>query len=353
MRKPTARPTVRWRRLSFWSWLNLAGLGVLWALENGVAERTGPTTLLLYLPQHPFLLGCAGLLAGAIVKKQRKWAAFNGAVLLVFAVILLGVHLPWARLQRAPVGAARVRVMQWNIHLAQGGPEEIARQIKALNPDIVCLEEATGEFHNGVLVDHIPALLKQFDGWHIVRASEVITLSRFPLLKQQTYQHPAPSARQVLRTAWQTPGGPLDVIAAHISTTAPGTHYGNLSPADPRRIVEIVQNARASAQARARQLPTIDRAIYDAAATGHPFVLMGDFNNPPRGLFYRHLKARLTDSFTASGLGSGFSFPAKLPLLRIDYVWLGRGVSARRSFTVPTRASDHRALVSDVDVTWN
>ena len=345
-------PTPRWKTLRFWSWLNLGALGLVWTLGSGVAERTGFTALLLYLPQQPFLLGTVGLLAWSLKRKNRVWTVFNGAVLVLFAVILLGVRLPWARLQGAPVGAKRVRVMQWNIRLGRGGAEEIARQIKAQNPDIVCLEEATGHVENGVLVDDMPALLAQFENWNVVRGSEVITMSRYPLLNQKSYHMPAPNSRDIVRTTWKTPGGPFEVIVAHISATVTFTRYSNNSPADPRRVLETVGSIGASAQKRASQLPTLDRAIFDAVATGHPFVLMGDFNNPPRGQFHRHLKTRLTDSFAVAGLGSGFTFPAKLPVMRIDYVWTGRGAQARRAFTVPTRASDHRPVVCDLDVVW-
>ena len=325
---------------------------LVWALENVIAERTGPTALLLYLPQQPFLLPSLGLLIWSLVRRRAQWALFNGAALLVFAAVLLNVHVPWARLQSPPAGATRVRVMTWNLRVMEAGVDAIAREIRAQNPDIVCVEETASRNAQGMMRDRAPELKKRFPSWHMARTGDVAIFSRWPLVQQQVYAQPAPNLRPLLATTWQTPGGPLRVLGAHISTAPARNRYGNRSPWSLRRVLETTENIRQTAQVRAAQLPAIDSALIDALGAGQPFLLAGDFNNPSRGQFYRHLGERMTDSFAAAGWGSGFSFPASWPVMRIDYIWLGSDIAARRSWTVPTSSSDHRALVSDVDVTW-
>ena len=140
------------------------------------------------------------------------------------------------------------------------------------------------------------------------------------------------------------------LLVAHVSTAPPQSHFAGRRVADGNRLLETFRNVRGTAQTRLSQLPTLDRALNDAQNSGHPYVLAGDFNNPPRGIFHRHLKARLTDGFAQAGWGSGFTFPARLPLMRIDYLWLGRGVRAKRVWVTDTSASDHRAIVGDLDV---
>ena len=316
-----------------------------------MAERTAFTTFGLYLPQHPFLLPTLILLIWAVYKKNRRACWFNGATLLIFGVILLGVHIPWARLLPAPASSHGVRVMTWNVLSSSAGTQKIAGAIKAQKPDIVCLEETLGR--RGLVPDRTPELIGRFPGWHAQRANEVTLLSRWPIANVRQYKNLKTSTRRVLAVTCQTPDGPLDVIVAHISTSALGSHYGGRKPSSWNRLLETARLVHGTAQTRLKQLPALDMALDEAAThSGRPYVLAGDFNNPPRGGFYRHLKARLTDSFARAGWGSGFSFPAKLPVMRIDYIWLGRGVSARRSTVMPTNASDHRALVSDVAVRW-
>jgi len=76
-------------------------------------------------------------------------------------------------------------------------------------------------------------------------------------------------------------------------------------------------------------------------------VIAGDLNLPPRGRLYRRLTEDYVDAFRAAGVGYGYSFPATLPMLRIDYLLAGRGLRVRRSRTLATAGSDHRAVLAD------
>ena len=333
------------------SWLNLGALIVWWTLINGIAERTAFTTLGLYLPQHPFLLPTIALLIWALFQKKRGPMLFNAATLLVFGVVLMGSHAPWLRLWPANPKATRARVMTWNVLSSQGGIEKISSEIRRQQPDIVCLQETLGR--RGVVSDRTPELLARFPGWHAARAHDVTVLARWPLQDERRYPHPKPSRRRVLAVTCLTPGGPLDVIVAHISTTARGARFGGRKPGNVSRAIETASLIHQTAQTRLSQLPVIDGALADSKRGGRPYLLAGDFNNPPRGGFNRHLKTRMTDAFAQGGWGNGYSFPAKFPVLRIDYLWLGRGLRARRCFTVPTNASDHRATVADLEIEWN
>ena len=337
-------------KLPAWSWLNFLALVCWWILIDGVAERTTLSALGLYLPQHFFLLPTTILLIWSVLAKKRVPLLFNGAVLLVFGAILLGFHAPWTRLLPARTGAARARVLTWNIFLSSAGTQKIARAIQAQNPDIVCLQETLGR--RGLVADRTPELIGRFRGWHAARAGDVTLLSRWPLQNVRYYAHPKPSSRRVLAATCQTPGGPLDVIVAHISTSAPGSRYGGQRPRSLRRLLETAELVQETAQTRLSQLPILDAALADSRESGRPYLLAGDFNTPPRGGFHRHLKGQLTDAFAQGGWGCGFTFPAKLPVMRIDYLWLGRGVRARRTYVAPAIASDHRATVSDVEINW-
>ena len=333
------------------SWFNLGALTVWWTLINGVAERTAFTSLGLYLPQHPFLLPSILLLIWALLQKKRGPILFNVATLLVFGTLLMGSHAPWLLLWTVRSKATRVRLMTWNVLSSQGGVEKVSGEIRRQQPDIVCLQETLGR--RGIVADRTPELIARFPGWHAARAADVTVLSRWPIENERRYPHPKPSSRRALAVTCQTPDGPLDVIVAHISTTARGARFSGRKPGSASRAIETASLIHQTAQTRLGQLPVIDRALADSKQSGRPYFLAGDFNNPPRGAFNRHLKRQMTDAFAQAGWGNGYSFPAKFPVMRIDYLWLGRGLRARRCFTVPTNASDHRATVADVEVVWD
>ena len=324
--------------LVFWSIVNAVLLAVLVALENGVGEKTAPTALLLYLPQHLFGALTIALLVASAWRKNWRVFALNGLVFGLFCGFLLGFRVPLG----AHSEANSVRVVTWNIAQNPRGTAMVAREIRALNPDIVCLQETTAPL--GVR-DQTDDLLAFFPGWTSRRAREVTTLSRFPLLSSQSYAMPLPFRRKLLETRWNLPRGELTVFNAHIATTARGAGRQGRSSNLFLRAASIARHAAGTAQTRAAHLPIIDAAISQSKT---PFLLAGDFNNPPRGYFHRHLSARMSDAFAASGFGLGQTYPASFPLLRIDYLWLGPGLRAKRCFVPNSRASDHLPVVSDV-----
>ena len=86
-----------------------------------------------------------------------------------------------------------------------------------------------------------------------------------------------------------------------------------------------------------------------------PFVLVGDLNAPSRSVVYRTFAGKLTDaSKLLRGGGPRIAtFPAGMPVLRIDHVFVGAGVRVTGMHVPATPlakvASDHRPLVVDLE----
>lgn len=328
-------------RLRFWACLGAAALPVLWLAENGGGERTGATALLTYLPQH--LWGMAPLLCGflALRNRRRKVALLCGASLGFWVWALMGLSFH-------PLGPGQkdVRIATYNIALRTGSATAYAAQIKAWNPDIVCLQEArrsyppqrAGESPVGEMI------AARFPGWHLESAGDVLTMSRFPISESRVFLLRAGSTRRILALTVQTPAGALRVLNTHISTSFSGQkkHFGL-----PAELADVSANARAAAQARLEQVEPLTVALNADVKT--PLVLCGDFNTPPRGLFYRRLNAHLNDGFAGAGNGLGLSFPSRFPLLRIDYIWT-RGAHAVAVRVDKAGASDHRMVIADVQL---
>lgn len=83
-------------------------------------------------------------------------------------------------------------------------------------------------------------------------------------------------------------------------------------------------------------------------------ILAGDFNAVSRSPSYRMLTRRLRDTQVDAGGRSAATFPSRLPLLRIDHIFIGEGITARRTFVHDTplarRASDHLPLCADLEI---
>jgi endonuclease/exonuclease/phosphatase family metal-dependent hydrolase len=83
-------------------------------------------------------------------------------------------------------------------------------------------------------------------------------------------------------------------------------------------------------------------------------VLCGDFNAGPLSPLYFLLRRRLRDAQRGPGRRARATFPSRFPLLRLDHVWLGQGLSAD-AVHVPRdalarMASDHLPIVVDLSL---
>ena len=335
-------PKRRRSRLAKTSLAVFAGFLLLWVLENWLGERTTFSASLLYLPQHGWGLFALLLLVVALGKKRFKLALFNAAALGFWLSFLMGAHVSFAR--HTP--SATVRVLTWNVARGRFALDQLEIQIRAQNPDIVCLQETQG--FEGQKISYFPGdeLKRRFVGWNYEIGGDAMTLSRFPLLSSRVL--PLQGTRKILETTWQTPRGPLRVFNVHIATSLSGrAPFKSPTRNLFKKIGDALITPRSDAQILLNQFPALETARTGSGAN-LPSVLAGDFNTPPRGIFYRRLRQNWGDAFADKGNGLGLTFNAPFPLLRIDYVFLSPNVRATRAFVGEKGASDHRLVVADV-----
>ncbi len=231
-----------------------------------------------------------------------------------------------------------MRVATYNIHGGVGvdrrrKPERIAEVIASLDADIVGLQEVEGRksrskidqahYLAGKLELNLvegPLLLEGKGGYGNA------LLTRYPVLEveRRVFQRPGSQTRGLLDVLLEPPGfGPLRVIVTHLE----------------------VRDHRI----RSTQMREIKHLIDDGAPG--PTVLLGDLNE----WWNRRLALRALDR-TVQFLHSPATFPARLPLLRLDRIAV-RGLKstdhdnrAQRVDTLLTRlASDHLPLVAELE----
>ncbi len=81
----------------------------------------------------------------------------------------------------------------------------------------------------------------------------------------------------------------------------------------------------------------------------HPLILAGDFNALPRSRAYLRIASRLRDVQILASRRSRPTFPSRMPLLRLDHVFVNPAVEVLGVWTVRTKlavqASDHLPLM--------
>ena len=224
---------------------------------------------------------------------------------------------------------------------------ELRAAVRAVGADVVCLQEvmgteagrdAGGAPHYEFLADR---MWPQFaygrnavypDGHH----GNAI-LSKYPIVSHVNHDvsvagrgigdDRTPEKRGLLHCALRVPGTPreLHVICAHLG----------LSEAH-----------------RAQQLALLCRIVRDEVPDYEPLIVAGDFNDW-RGRAHAILErgARLHDVFVQSPGSAARTFPARLPLLRLDRIYV-RNAEAHAPVVLPRRPwshlSDHAPLLAEV-----
>jgi endonuclease/exonuclease/phosphatase (EEP) superfamily protein YafD len=311
------------------SGLNLFVLLALWLLETLLAERQWLVTIISYVPQHPLGLVTVVLLVWALVARDVRGFALNLPALALFAFFFMGVNVPVRALMAGKPEGSPLRVMTYNVLSGKLGVDQVTDAFQAESPDVMCVQEAPA-------LKVRQRLERAFPRFSSAQEYELIVLSKFPIRKRVVHRIPV-TRRTVLETVLDVNGRAVHVVNLHFNTL---DIQGVVSP-------DLTAFERFRLNSRARWFVT-SLVMNILNATHDPVIVCGDFNLPLRGALYNALHSRLEDAFRVAGWGSGFTYSAILPVIRIDYVWTTDQWRATRAFVPVARASDHRAFVADL-----
>lgn len=239
-----------------------------------------------------------------------------------------------------------VRVLVYNVHAgkdAAGGDnlERVADLVRATNADVVLLQEVDRGTRRSGNVDQ-PSVLAQRTGFAAAFGKTldydggeygIAVLSRWPITQQTLVRLPVEppqrrsggsyEPRGAQRVIVRAPGGDLALINTHLDASRED-HY------------------------RRQEIRTVLAVARDAA----PMVLVGgDFNSTPESEVQADVRqVGVRDAWVVCGKGDGFTYPADVPIKRIDYLYLTGAATCSRAEVPETTASDHRPLLVTVQL---
>lgn len=249
--------------------------------------------------------------------------------------------------------ARRLRVMTYNTHGCVGTdgkcrPERIADLIRRFSPDVVALQEVdvgqqrSGSLDQALRIAELTNLSAHFTSARNVGegryGNAILTHHPYELRAEGILpvRRGEVRAAQWLRLAIGQ--GHLDVVNTHLSL-----HF-----------LERLQQFRALFSDDPDSPIGRHPAPFPAlrGSLDH-LILCGDFNAGVLSPLYYLLRKRLRDAQRASGGWGQATFPSRLPLFRLDHIWLGKALSAG-AVHVPRdpaarAASDHLPIVVDLD----
>jgi endonuclease/exonuclease/phosphatase family metal-dependent hydrolase len=208
---------------------------------------------------------------------------------------------------------------------------------KAGNVEILCVQETRTD----VLIG---ALRQAFGFSHFFKKEGTVIFSKYPFVAQGE----VPFGRTSNSCIWadlKTPEGTLRVYCVHLQSNKMSFTANKIATKGDLRekqtwkdIRFVLSRYKTGAQIRAKQVQEVTKHI---AASPHPVLVCGDFNEPPLSYAYRQLSKNLQDSFREKGAGLGTTFAGRIPFLRIDYVLADKHFRVVEHRVLRAELSDH------------
>jgi len=227
-----------------------------------------------------------------------------------------------------------VRLVTWNIkHAELRGLDAIAAQLRALEPDLIGLQEVDRDVPRSGHVDQTRQLGDALGMAHGFASALVLDGGDYGcalLVKPALIGH-----RQLAVRAVRLPGG-----------RGPGEEPRTLLSARAAGLRVFVTHLDLPDSIRGEQA----EAILAALGSTRGAILLGDFNEGPSGPAVRRLLVSgVRDAWSDCLAAERSTAPHDRPQARIDLALLGEGVGpARAARIVETDASDHPLVVVDL-----
>ena len=346
-------PLRRWLRL-FAIALGIAyplALLITWLLLRFVGESWWVTIVGLYLPPVGFLFPAPVVIAVAWAWAPRRILLLQVGSLLLALFPLMGLHLG-LRHARSAAETSAIRLVSYNVGYGDRGVPGVVAQVQKLDPNLVLLQAAD----EGIAAE----LTAAFTGWHTDFHDQFFVASRFPL----TAVHIPPPIHYEAGEGgaqWSDDGG-AHFVSYTIATPLGLVDVFNTHPTSPREGLEGmrgegfryelrsghhvfgqgVERLIFNAYRRTRQVQGLAAA---ARASTRPVIIAGDTNLPGLSRLFRENLGGFDDAFASVGRGFGYTYPAKLPWLRIDRI-LTRGRLQAIDFHIGDMLASYHLCVS-------
>lgn len=267
--------------------------------------------------------------------------ALTQAATLVAVLPAAGLTLP------APAGdgAGDLKVFAWNTdywHQADD-PEEFYAYLRAQRADVYLLQEYLNFTDRPIRIDELNRIRAEFPGYHVAVASELITISRVPIVawrpidaspRLSAAEGVAPPAGTDWRDYYTTKALRTDLRVGDRLVSLYNVHLAvQIDLGKSPLSTDFYRFVRGQFHRRAAQLETL-RA--DLAANPNPVLVAGDFNATS---WMRQLRT-LCDTLRCHDPARPSWLPASWPVRGLPRLWRLDWVLSRGDVTV----ADYRFL---------
>lgn len=238
---------------------------------------------------------------------------------------------------------------------------EMARMVKEYKPDVLCVQEFspfTSKMSRKECVDHFGEMMEMPYNYYHNKANfgGNVIYSRYPLTALEEdipFAHENEYGAVARVDAGQK--GTFYVLCCHLTSfqltheeVAVFSERGNSKEQVEEYGKSIVSKLVTAYKKRSQE---VNEMLADIPHDGRPILLCGDFNDTPLSYTYHQIyRAGFVDGFVKAGHGIGRTYAGKLPLLRIDYVWVNDQIQPMSFQRIKYKVSDHYPVMLDFNV---
>ena len=303
---------------------------LVWCYSLRGPDHVLVTMLPIWLWAAPALV--PALLPLRLCKFGRAWLLVAAWLVVIacfseepLAQVRAWSGLPAARSLISATDHPALRVVSAN---CGGGEVGALRDALAQEPDVLLLQESPS-------VDDIRRELDALSGWSLHCGTDCIVAVRGTL---EPLALGGPYARRDAAVDAEVDEHKLRVVSLHL--TLP-TLRGDVWNPQAWRL------ARDAYGSREAELFAI-RDVVRSAPPDRDVIVGGDFNTPARDSLFTVFQPNLHDAWREAGGGPANTWLDRMPVARVDQVWLGPRLHAFRVSSHYTAYSDHRIVVCDV-----
>lgn len=331
---------------SLLSWGYLVVVLFLLVLLHLISEQWWGGTVLTYMPRSIFLVPgvvVAGI-CGVVARKTIVPALIG---LAMTAGPLMGLHGNPLRMFGVPATEeGELRVASCNVQGFRPRFGDVVAELSAIDPDVVMFQEA---------YDDHELLHTYFSGWNVIRESNHIVASRYPVkLLGKCYSEPFDRVTSI-RVEVKTPQGIVHVYSIHQTS-----QRETLTAVRPWSVVTGSGVEELESETMLRDLEAAEtRAFINEGDPQYPAIYAGDFNMARESSLYQNHWGDLPNAFDEGGWGYGYTgltrtrrfWPEGFPWVKVDHILMTPHWRALECRPGTSNGSDHRLIMARLRLT--
>lgn len=264
------------------------------------------------------------------------------------------------------------KVLSYNVHTFDFysktfGEEGVALNkimefLKEENPDIMCFQEFFSHNKKDAW-NQFKLFKKEFPGYFVYKKtyndhtdnSYLVIYSRFPVINSG-FIETAPDNDDItaIFVDVMVDTTIMRVYTTHLNSTylSPKKYLlereYDLTKKEDAKVAasgakDIIRRMKKGYLMRGKQVEMLENHLETCP---YPFIITGDFNDPPNSYSYHQLSENLLDSYTESGFGFGNTYAGKYPSFRIDYIFHDDFIKSVLFKRFKIKTSDHYPIIS-------